>query len=91
MKTKFTFLNILFFLILIIPAVSLRAQNNPVAVNDRTHPAPYWYSSRVLYIRLDNLQLCIRKEKLRWLLCIISPWQILPRLPEATGLRTMRS
>ena len=34
MKTKFTFLNILFFLILIIPAVSLRAQNNPVAVND---------------------------------------------------------
>jgi len=34
MKTKFTFFNILFILILTIAAVSLRAQNNPVAVND---------------------------------------------------------
>jgi hypothetical protein len=34
MKTKFTFLNILFFLILILTAASLQAQNNPVAVND---------------------------------------------------------
>ncbi|MCX6286480.1 MAG: hypothetical protein NTY96_05145, partial [Bacteroidetes bacterium] len=34
MKTKSTFLNILFFLMLNMPATSLRAQNNPVAVND---------------------------------------------------------
>jgi len=34
MNTKFTILNILFFLALIMPVVALRAQNKPVAVND---------------------------------------------------------
>ena len=44
MKTRFTFLNILFFLVFIMPAASLRAQNNPVAVNDS-----------VMYISFSNM------------------------------------